>query len=159
MKAVINGIGAAAVLVLFVFQGVAGSGSNKPLPDDVKLLPDLVAELKLKTEPLVHAGKEGFLIHPYYTVRNKGIGVAKNFQVRLEWKFSDKAKFRFNSKKDVGSLKGGESLSWGGHASESYGWFPRQDRVGYRVIVDYERSVAEKKEDNNSATAFFPSNK
>lgn len=150
-----------AIMLFFAFGTITShAGTVQKPPKDVAMLPDLTIKLKLKTKK--HTNSEGVIcysLQPIYTVTNNGMSSAKNFNVLLEWKFQNTTAepWEMRGAPNCRSLGPGKSRTWGPESIDKIRWcIGDPGKTGFRVTADYQNKVAETKEDNNTATKFFP---
>lgn len=148
-----------AIMLFFAFGTITShAGTVQKPPKDVAMLPDLTVKLKLKTKK--HTNSKGVIcysLQPIYTVTNNGMLSAKNFRVKLEWKWPKKTNWEACSFLPNNSLGPGKSRTWGPTAVEEIHWCVGDTgKAGFRVTADDQNKVAEKKENNNTATKLFP---
>ena len=107
---------------------------------------------KERPEPLVTC----FHLHPVFTVRNIGTGVAKNFHVKFVWGAhpyyqGDAPK---TWEKWIPSLEPGHQHTWGHNPPMEFVCCVRKNATGHAflsVLADSHNSIQEKSETNNKA--------
>lgn len=146
-RIILGGIISMCVFCLCVLPAQAGP----PKPLAVKLLPDLVVDLKLSTKK--HTGFYQLFLE--ITVTNKGQASAKNFIVKYFEKRQGEEKFRYYGESGNISLAPGKTWTLKAAGDPVTTWHQnKKGKAGFRVTVFYDGE--EKDKQNNTATKLFP---
>lgn len=148
----------AVVLCVVLVPALCLGGTVTKPPASVVKLPDLTAKITLVSKKYTNSkGVTCYSLQPIYTVTNVGMSTAKNFRVKLEWKWPSKPAWQACSFSGNNSLGPGNNRKWGPSAVEEIHWCQGDTKkAGFRVTADDQSSVAESKENNNTATVMFP---
>ena len=146
------------ILLCLLVPAVCLGGTVQKAPAEVPKPPDLKADIKLVSKKYTNPdGIVCYSLQPVYTVTNVGMSTARNFRVKLEWKWPGKPDWEACSFSPNNSLGPQRSKTWGPTPVEEIHWcMGDTKKAGFRVTADDQNVVEEKREDNNAATRWYP---
>jgi len=162
IKAVFTSLFIVCLIGLSVQAAPPKPSAGQPAPPPPVGKPDLVVDLGLVTEKYTDPDAVGltcYNVTPQYTVTNRGLSVAAGFRTKLECKPAPGQDWQIWADHPPRQLNPGQSFTVGPTLTKRTKWCEGYgfNSVGFRVTADFENSLAESNEDNNSATKLFPS--